>query len=52
MSKFSKTDPVSHHGETNTWLTPLNLIHALGEFDLDPCGFKGHQTAKKINSFT
>jgi len=22
---------------TNTWITPLSLIKALGEFDLDPC---------------
>ena len=22
---------------TNTWLTPLSLIQALGDFDLDPC---------------
>jgi hypothetical protein len=22
---------------TNTWLTPLSLVQALGEFDLDPC---------------
>jgi hypothetical protein len=29
-------------------LTPLELIKSLGEFDLDPCGFKGHDTANKI----
>ena len=30
----------SHHsarGETSTWLTPLQIIRALGIFDLDPC---------------
>lgn len=31
----------SHHrgwkGETNIWLTPPEIIHALGQFDLDPC---------------
>ncbi len=30
----------SHHatkGEFDTWLTPLAIIRALGEFDLDPC---------------
>ncbi len=29
-------------------LTPLNLIKEIGVFDLDPCGFKGHKTAKRI----
>jgi len=24
-------------GATDTWLTPLDLINALGEFDTDPC---------------
>lgn len=45
---FVSTDPQSHKGETNTWLTPLWLIKELGEFDLDPCGFDGHNTAKRI----
>lgn len=26
-----------HHGETNDWLTPPEIIKALGRFDLDPC---------------
>jgi len=26
-----------HHGETNVWLTPPHILHALGPFDLDPC---------------
>lgn len=45
---FVSTDPVSHKGKTNTWLTPLSLIRTLGEFDLDPCGFPGHETAKRL----
>lgn len=45
---FVSTDPVSHQGKTNTWLTPLTLVSQLGEFDLDPCGFPGHKTAKKL----
>ena len=45
---FVSTDPVSHKGETNSWLTPLSLVHALGEFDLDPCGFNFHRTAKEV----
>jgi hypothetical protein len=28
-------------GETNDWLTPPDLVKALGEFDLDPCGCPG-----------
>lgn len=39
-------DPPSHKGKTDTWLTPLWIPKALGEFDLDPCGFLGHETAK------
>ena len=42
---FVSTDPVSHKGNTDTWLTPLSLIQWLGEFDLDPCAFEGHETA-------
>jgi hypothetical protein len=45
---FVSTDPVSHQGKTNTWLTPLPLIHSLGEFDLDPCAYPGHKTAKEM----
>jgi len=29
-------------------LTPLELIKKIGEFDLDPCGFINHNTAKEI----
>lgn len=45
---FVSTDPQSHKGKTNTWLTPLSLIQSLGSFDLDPCGLAHHQTANKI----
>jgi hypothetical protein len=45
---FIATDSPSHEGNTNTWLTPLPLIRALGEFDLDPCGFPGHETANRL----
>lgn len=48
MKSFYSTDPPSHKGQTNSWLTPLNIVHSLGEFDLDPCGFKFHKTAKNI----
>ena len=45
MSKFVKTDPQSHKGNSDTWLTPLDLIARIGKFDYDPCPFVGHQTA-------
>lgn len=47
MSFFS-TDPQSHKGKTDTWLTPLWLFEYLGDFDLDPCPFHGHRTAKTL----
>lgn len=37
MRSFVSTDPVSHKGATNIWLTPKWILDALGEFDLDPC---------------
>ena len=42
-----------HHSArsiTDTWLTPLSIITALGgseSFDLDPCGFPGWTTAQR-----
>jgi hypothetical protein len=30
------------------YLTPLPLVRALGEFDLDPCGAPGHATARTV----
>ena len=30
------------------WLTPLSVIEALGDFDLDPCGAPSHPTARRI----
>lgn len=35
-------------GLTDVWLTPLNIIQALGPFDLDPCGEVHWPTAKTI----
>lgn len=37
MSRFSKCDPPSHKGQSNTWFTPSSVIDQLGPFDLDPC---------------
>jgi len=45
---FNSTDPQNHKGN-DSWLTPPWLIEALGnDFDLDPCGFHKHKTAKSI----
>ena len=44
---FSKHEK-PNKGNTDIWLTPLHLINALGEFDLDPCGELNHNTAKYI----
>lgn len=33
--------------KTTTWLTPLSVVRALGDFDLDPCGFPGWDTASR-----
>ena len=35
-------------GANDVWLTPLSIVHALGRFDLDPCGEAHHKTAKLI----
>lgn len=40
------TKPIK--GVTDVWLTPLEIIKALGEFDLDPCGESFHKTANHI----
>lgn len=46
---FNATDPQSHKGKTDSWLTPMWLIEGLGnDFDLDPCGFLYHRTAKEV----
>lgn len=46
MSGFAITD--KQQNKSDTWLTPLPLIHSLGEFDLDPCAYPGHHTAKTM----
>mgnify|MGYP001439554059 CR=1 FL=1 len=43
---FTSTD--SNKQETHVWLTPLSLIRELGDFDLDPCAYPSHRTAKKL----
>jgi hypothetical protein len=51
IKSFIATEPASHKGKTDTWLTPLWIIEALGnDFDFDPCPFIGHQTAKVLHT--
>ena len=45
---FVSTDPPNHKGKTDIWLTPLDWLSKLGNFDLDPCAFFGHNTAEKL----
>lgn len=42
MSSYEKPNK----GKSDTWLTPLEIVNKLGEFDLDPCGFRYHPTAR------
>ncbi len=37
MNKSAMGSHQSARMESDTWLTPLEIINALGEFDLDPC---------------
>ncbi len=34
--------------QTADWLTPPHILAALGTFDLDPCGYPGQETAKRV----
>lgn len=45
---FVGSDPPSNSGKSNTWLTPLKIVRALGTFDLDPCAHPGHPTAGRL----
>ena len=41
----------AHHkpeGLSDVWLTPPDILHSLGPFDLDPAGFAGWTTAIRI----
>lgn len=38
----------SGRANTTTWLTPLEIVQALGSFDLDPCGYPGWPTADRL----
>ncbi len=37
-----------YRGKTDVWLTPPEIVTALGDFDLDPCGKEGWSTAKRV----
>jgi hypothetical protein len=41
-------DPDHFATRNDRWLTPLPLIEALGDFDLDPCGAPDHATAREV----
>lgn len=38
----------SAHAETETWLTPPNILEDLGTFDLDPCAYPNWPTARRL----
>jgi hypothetical protein len=43
------TDAAGHPDlSRDVTLTPLDLIAKLGVFDLDPCGYPGHATARHV----
>lgn len=47
----TKSDPFSStmFAERNDrWKTPLDIVRAVGPFDLDPCGAPGHPTAAEV----
>lgn len=48
---FVSTDPQSHKGQSDIWLTPLDLLKRIGEYDYDPCPYIGHNTAKVLEQF-
>lgn len=41
-----------HRGITDTWLTPPEIVNALGPFDLDPCAAVGQPWATASTMFT
>src|SRR5690554_3789850 len=41
-----------YRGETDTWLTPPEIIKAVGLFDLDPCAAIGQPWATATTTFT
>ncbi len=40
--------PLASRDDNDTTLTALSLVERLGTFDLDPCGFPGHHTARRL----
>ena len=45
---FVSTDPQNHKGDSDIWLTPLDLITRCGFYNYDPCPYRGHETAAKL----
>ena len=48
MSGLSMGGHESPKPITTTWLTPPEIIDALGVFDLDPCAYPGWATANRL----
>lgn len=46
--RVEKTMKTSAKAGAFDYLTPLYLVESLGPFDLDPCGWPGHPTAKRL----
>lgn len=44
-TKADRFDSAFFAGRNDRWLTPLEVVRALGTFDLDPCAAPGHETA-------
>lgn len=47
-TRSDKFDADFYVARNDRWRTPLSIIHALGAFDLDPCGAPGHVTAATV----
>lgn len=47
-ARSDSSDPDMFAVRNDRWLTPLPIIRALGDFDLDPCGAPDHATASEV----
>lgn len=48
VARGDRFDANQYANRNDRWLTPLPMLRALGEFDLDPCGAPGHPTAREV----
>lgn len=42
----------SARSKSDVWVTPREILKPLGQFDLDPCSFKGHPWQPALRFFT